>query len=55
MWPKPLNADCGAGTENITRRPIVMPKDWSAIADRKVVPKPTASALGETPERDAAE
>jgi hypothetical protein len=44
-----------AGTENITKRPIVMSKDWPLIADRKVVAEAAASALGETPERAAAE
>jgi len=44
-----------AGTENITKRPIVMSKDWSLMADRKVVAEAAASALDETPERTAAE
>jgi hypothetical protein len=57
MWLKPYfkgGLRC-AGTENITRRPIVMPKDWSAMADRKVVAEAAASALGEMPERAPAE
>jgi hypothetical protein len=44
-----------AGTENITKRPIVMSKDWSLMADRKMVAEAAASALDETPERAAAE
>jgi hypothetical protein len=43
------------GAENITKRPIVMSKDWPLMADRKVVAGAAASALGETPERAAAE
>jgi hypothetical protein len=57
MWLKPyLKADCGVPGRRISPSGgLVMPKDWSLMADRKVVAEAAASALDETPERAAAE